>query len=287
MIKGSVRFAWTRRWSLLSIGALLLCAILVQFLWRENPHDYRVPSQRRISVGLVEFEGGDAASTARIREILASDSRFDLGLLTPVAIEKVNLRKYDLLVFPGGGGRRQSMALGVDGREALREFVRDGGGYIGICAGAFLATSGYDWSLGIIDAEAWSGAREIPGWGAVSVTPRRSGMVEIELTSTGKEILHDLPCSMVVRYGGGPILSPARRSNVPDYVTWAVYRTETTLFEFQRGTMVGTPAIIAGSFGRGCVIVISPHPENTPGLEPLVKKAVALAATGPVNAYAP
>ena len=38
------------------------------------------------------------------------------------------------------------------GRDAIREFVRAGGGYIGVCAGAYLAASDKDYQLSILNA---------------------------------------------------------------------------------------------------------------------------------------
>ena len=38
--------------------------------------------------------------------------------------------------------------------------------------------------------------------------------------------------------------------------------------------MVNTPAIVAAPFGRGRVLSISPHPEFTPELHPMIADAV-------------
>ena len=34
-----------------------------------------------------------------------------------------------------------------EGREVVIEFVEDNGGYLGVCAGSYLATHNYSWSL--------------------------------------------------------------------------------------------------------------------------------------------
>ncbi|MFM9148181.1 MAG: BPL-N domain-containing protein [Verrucomicrobiota bacterium] len=39
-------------------------------------------------------------------------------------------------MFTGGSGSAEAEGLGVAGREEVRKFVREGGGYVGICAGA-------------------------------------------------------------------------------------------------------------------------------------------------------
>ncbi|MCR5814441.1 MAG: hypothetical protein K6G15_08125 [Desulfovibrio sp.] len=53
-----------------------------------------------------------------------------------------------LLIVPGGNARAKARALGSDGLAAIREFVRCGGNYLGICGGAGLALTGEN-SLGL------------------------------------------------------------------------------------------------------------------------------------------
>ncbi len=61
-----------------------------------------------------------------------------------------NLSKFDLYVQPGGGQDIPAAydAIGDDGARAIREFVRRGKGYLGLCMGAYLADK--DW-IGLID----------------------------------------------------------------------------------------------------------------------------------------
>src|SRR4051812_18762966 len=63
------------------------------------------------------------------------------------------LKEMDVLVQPGGSGSKQAEALQPEGCDAIREFVKGGGGYVGICAGSYLATTDYTWSLGILNAK--------------------------------------------------------------------------------------------------------------------------------------
>lgn len=86
-----------------------------------------------------------------------------------------------------------------------------------------------------------------------------------------------------MRFSGGPILSRFVEPGFPDYTCLAVYRTETWTHGFQKGTMIGTPAIIAAHFGSGCVMAIGPHLEMTTEGEVLLARvihAVARKRTG-------
>ncbi len=64
-------------------------------------------------------------------------------------VQTNRLERFDLVIFPGGRGHRQAAALGDDGRRVIREFVRAGGGFLGICAAPSwppLSTIGvWDW----------------------------------------------------------------------------------------------------------------------------------------------
>ena len=44
-----------------------------------------------------------------------------------------------VVVFPGGSGNAQAEALGTCGRDAVKDFVRTGGGFLGIAVGRICA----------------------------------------------------------------------------------------------------------------------------------------------------
>ena len=77
-----------------------------------------------------------------------------------------------------------------------------------------------------------------------------------------------------MRYVNGPILVPAGVDLLPDFQPLAHFRTELAKNDTPVGLMVNSPAIVAGNCGKGRVLVSSPHPEQTPGLEHFVPKAV-------------
>jgi hypothetical protein len=52
--------------------------------------------------------------------------------------------RYRLLFVNGGTSTSHGSSLGVKGVENMRVFVEKGGSYVGTCAGAFLASNGYD-----------------------------------------------------------------------------------------------------------------------------------------------
>src|SRR4051794_26286656 len=70
----------------------------------------------------------------------------ELGKCNDVAVTKVSaeqirdgvLNTFDVVAFTGGGASTQAKTLGDQGRANVKHFVEQGGGYMGICAGAYL-----------------------------------------------------------------------------------------------------------------------------------------------------
>ena len=83
---------------------------------------------------------------------------------------------YDVIFFPGGGGRRQSEALGETGRENIRKFIASGGGYIGVCAGAYLALGHTELNISGAYAEVTYHGKSSRGDGNASVALTPDGI---------------------------------------------------------------------------------------------------------------
>lgn len=194
-----------------------------------------------------------------VRKLMADDIRG--GALSDV----------DVLIHPGGSGGGQGRHLGENGRDAIRSFLREGGGFIGICAGAYLASADYSWSLNVLDARVVDRAH----WA------RGKGTVRIELTDTGRRVLKSKEQQLQIHYAQGPLLAPRNNPDIADYETLATFKTEIAENGAPEGVMKGTTAIARGEFGRGRVFCFSPHPELTEGLEPLVHVAIEYVKRNP------
>jgi glutamine amidotransferase-like uncharacterized protein len=213
----------------------------------------------------------------RILDAIPSCTRELLSAET-VQSQSDRLARFDVLIFPGGRAHKQADALGENARRSVKDFIRSGGGYVGICAGGFLASGQYDWSLGLVNTSVLTGDREMPGLGTRSMADRGPGTVQIELTAEGQSIFGDRSAPLDISFSGGPIFLGPKRDDLPLTIPLAHYSTEVSNYAPQRGTMIGTPAIFAARFGAGRVVAISPHPENTKGAEFLVRRAVLATA---------
>lgn len=79
----------------------------------------------------------------------AADSIFQLELLGGNAMDENGILLYPdgqprfrIIFMNGGGAARHGASLGEAGRQNIRTFVRNGGSYVGSCAGAFLSSAG-------------------------------------------------------------------------------------------------------------------------------------------------
>jgi hypothetical protein len=226
---------------------------------------------RRVQVALYDAGGTGGNGVRNLAGILDADPHAAVHHVGPPDVAGGALGQFDVVIFPGGSGSAEARALGEKGRGAVRAFVRDGGGYIGICAGAFLSSANYEWSLGLLNN------RTIRG----KLWKRGGGTVRMELTDEGRRIFGDRRGLLDVRYVNGPILLPAGVKGMPAFRPLAVFRSEICRCEEQKGTMVGTPAIIAAPFGKGRALAISPHPESARELHFLIAGAVRWVAGRP------
>lgn len=216
-----------------------------------NPDTFLPARTEQDPVRIAIYSGPGTGTSAFFRFIHPSEE-FRVFRIGPGEIHAGGLSQFDVLVVPGGSGSRQARGLGPDGREQIRVFIRDGGGYLGSCAGAYLAAANYDWSLGIIDAA----VIDRKHW------RRGSASIPIELSAEGIELFEVVGSNYDVRYVNGPILVPAEEPGIPDYRTLATYRGEVADHGAPTGIMPGTAAIAVGEFGEGRVLVFSPHVES-------------------------
>jgi glutamine amidotransferase-like uncharacterized protein len=210
---------------------------------------------------------GGSGPEALLKALSERPAEFTARFVSAEEIRARILREFDAVIFPGGSGSRQAEGLGGDGREAVREFVRNGGGYIGICAGCYLACENYSWSLKILDAKTKS-----QKW------KRGTKVLELGFTEEAKPLL-DLETAGV-KYANGPVMEPAGSPDLPDFTTLAVFKTETAENDTPAGIQVNSPAILSGAFGKGRVVGISPHPEQSEGLELVVPRLLRWSVAG-------
>lgn len=241
---------------------LLLVLVLPLGLLAEDPS---------VRVAIFDGEGVGQSVLPLIEAIKqAKEHPFQISRITAAEIQGGKLAEVDVLVHPGGSGGGQGKALGENGRKAVRDFVHQGGGYLGVCGGAYLATNDYEWSLNLIDAKVVDKRH----WA------RGNGDVRVRLSSAGSTFFGHVGSEMTIHYAQGPLLARPEWDDpdVPDYESLAIFADEIALKGAPQGVMAGTSAAVRAQYGKGRVFCFSPHPELTEGLHHLIPLTVRWAA---------
>jgi glutamine amidotransferase-like uncharacterized protein len=273
---------------LFSAAALLVASLIATSnnpAWAEQPQSPPNCSSASASAGAALAPLPAAQQAIRVA-IYQGEGSFNKGirnvercvkLLPGVTIERLSadeirqgaLGPFDVVVFSGGAASAQARSIGDEGRAEVRRFVEDGGGYLGVCAGAYLACAGYDWGVELISARALSDKWQ-----------RGTAVVDIELTPEGRQVFGRCDGPLPVKYENGPVFGPLERNDLPSFRTLASYATEVAENDTPAGIMIGSPAIAEAAYGAGRVIIMSPHPEDSAGLHRMVPLAILRLSAG-------
>jgi len=235
--------------------------------------------QSKFNIALLDDAGVGGRGIPALLEIWTAEPDVTVQRICGADIRSGSLAQFDLLCCSGGSGSRQAASLGNSGRDAVRDFVSRGGDYVGICAGSYLACSGFSWGLGILDAKTKS-----------SQWMRGRAELPLTLTDAGAQMFAEGPRTASIIYNNGPIIQPHHQPHIPDYQVLAVFDAEVAKNQTPAGIMIHSPAVVAGKFGAGDVLCISPHPEQSgdtgrmwirTGLKKLRLNSITPAASSP------
>ena len=158
---------------------------------------------------------------------------------TTSVINSTTLSGYNVLIMPGGEAIDYFDNDEID-NASIKQFVSEGNGYIGICAGAYAASN---YIIG-----------DFPGWGLAAdvntSTESYEGVLTISTASYGTKLLNGTLTDMYMATG------PAMSTN-NNQIVMATYADNNTGYQ-------NYPAIIGDTYGSGRVILSGPHPELNP-----------------------
>jgi glutamine amidotransferase-like uncharacterized protein len=222
----------------------------------------------KVHIAIYADAGITDEALPELRKCLTQNNGFEISTVTAAQIRDGVLGDHEVLIQPGGSASEQGTTLGEAGRERIRKYVADGGGFIGICAGAYLASIEYPWSIGVLNAHVLDGAH----WA------RGEGIVQLQISSIGKTAFGSNNQTCTIHYENGPLLGPGHKKGIAPFEVLAAYESELAENGAPKEVMKGTAAIARGKFGKGRVVCFSPHPEKTPGQEGLLHAAIRWAA---------
>jgi len=174
------------------------------------------------------------------------------------------LNQYDCVILPGGSGSKICNCLEEKGRQALIDYVHRGGKVLGVCAGAYAVSSGYEWSMGLINYELVDKPNAHRGERNMSFKVTEDGK---KLLKIKQEILPD------IYYHNGPVWKKYITDSEDD-TTLMVFTEDIYSEKGIAGQVIDTPAMVYSKREQGHIIAISPHFEKSPGYEYVIKKVL-------------
>jgi glutamine amidotransferase-like uncharacterized protein len=172
---------------------------------------------------------------------------YTVELVSAESINVNGLKGFRILCVPGGSMYDYAQDISSKGKENIRAFVSDGGGYIGICGGAYFAADKVFWRgsqlamtpLGLFAGTATGPIDEI-------VPYPNYTMCKVNIVNLVHPITQSEGTWKIMLYYWGPALTPNADANV------------TILGSYDKGNQT---AIVAFEYFHGRVFLIGTHPE--------------------------
>ena len=218
----------------------------------QKPSAPRKSSKPTVRVAVFSGPGADHWGGLRHARIASRIAGAKVFRINAKMIREGMLDQTDVLVVPGGKATVMLRNMGADVRRRIVAFVRNGGGFIGTCAGCYVATGpirGHRDRLGLIPftSGAYGGGVDMP----VAFTPEAQKLCGLKAKI------------QPIAFHGGPVLDRARPVKDTDVRVIAYYRPNFgPKSRFAR--MANRPAIVAGRCGKGHVFASAVHPEKDP-----------------------
>ena len=207
--------------------------------------------------------------------------------ITDKEIREGKLAHYDLLIIPGGpdAGESYYEGLGDKGYEEIRNFVQNGGLYLGSCAGSYFPLKA---ESDTPQSDVWLNMIEVTDNHGLDYWRTGTGFVRIEFEDVAHPVANSLalgkPSTMDVIYWEGPafdILDSAEVNVIARYKNFLASGAKLPSWSLENNQIAKDamewsnplteerfnahlkdyPAIIEASFGKGHMVLLSPHAE--------------------------
>ena len=153
---------------------------------------------------------------------------------------------YSIIHFPGGSSSQYNTQINEDGLQHIRDFVANGGGYLGICGGSSFAcdrviwqNETYDYPLKLFYGVGYGPIQEIAPWPTYTITTITM--------NTANPINQYEPLKESIMYYGGDSFYSDEGQEMHVIGTYDVYNND--------------PAAINFQYDQGRVVLFGPHPE--------------------------
>ena len=214
------------------------------------------PAPKKVRTALFLDEGCRGNGALLWARLLARSPQIDLILLDGKALRAGKLEGCQLIVCPGGGGGKQIGAMKPKGFRCVKEFVENGGAYLGICAGSYNAMNR-------------EGRFAFLPYDYIHGAAGKLADLTLEINGRGAELLGVKPGRFVCRYNGGNVMRRTEPTGKGDGEVLAVFKSSTGFPDRAPYDFLDTPAMVYGQYGKGRVLAISSHPESYESTQPI------------------
>ena len=199
---------------------------------------------------------------------------YDIALLDEDHIKTDGLHGLDVLAMSGGDTFAIAEGLGEKGARELESFIRNGGLYIGSCAGAYLPLNSSKTHLNLfnyVDTKIANLTQEAPKARSQNkkfCTPYGCSFIfhpvreAVRLTANGFVPFKGVESLLAPLYGGPPMV-PSDSSHT--LATYSGFTDKTTFLVDEglaRDTLLGKSAVIRKEMGTGHLYLFGPHFEH-------------------------
>jgi biotin--protein ligase len=168
-----------------------------------------------------------------------------------------------LLTIPGGADLPYCKELGEKGNSIITKFIRQGGRYVGFCAGAYYASTRVEFAVGDPSMEV-SGSRDLKFFPGITRGPAFGGFAygkDSGITAANIKVLNGEPFASY--FNGGPCFVDAKNMGNGVEVL-AEYEGSIDVEGDSKGSKENTAAAVYCPVGKGCAFLAGFHPEYGP-----------------------
>jgi len=194
-------------------------------------------------------DGGVSEGYKNVQAVVEKDPAFTVTIVNGQQIRDGILDQFEIVIFPGGIASSQGKSLQPEGVKQLKNFIKSGKSYVGICAGAYLPIEQDFLNAKFRDPVWWRGKTTLK----IEFSP-------LGLTLVGEEFRGE----QEIYYANGPVVDINPNPTRPRCEVLAWFRSETAKGKSKPGIQINSPAILLSTYGRGMILTFSPHPERMP-----------------------
>lgn len=228
-----------------------------------------VATNAPIRVAVYEDRGAGDESIFKLNRLAILSNDIDFLPVDADAICDGALDRADLFVLSAQDEKRLAQTLGPRGCDNIRSFVRNGGSFLGISAGATYALADAPLALAAYTNQP-------------CVHCRAATTIEVHYNTNAFQTAGFKPGTLSTRFDFGPCMLPAPALKDAAAQTVATFRGNVHLVDAnaQAPSMRGCASAVAGTYGQGRIWLLADHPEVAPATIFALRRALTYLAHG-------